>query len=155
MNTLFELPTPEYILSIRNEPAEAMLKGTKPHEFRRKFDTYTGEIKAYLYVTSPRQQIIGHVIFREPIQTHPNNLIKLLRNNKHDQEDNLRQYFQRLTKATALPVKRVVRYRTPIPLSEIRRQIPGFQPPMSYLKLTNKHERIRKMLKEHEEKDEK
>ena len=144
----------EYLMSINQGSGAALLTGRKPHEFRRKFDKYDGQIKVYLYSTAPHKKIIGHVIFNAPIHAHPDELVKLLETNQHDTEARLLAYFKGLEKAFALPVAEAVTYKKPLSLDALKSKVPGFQPPMSYLCISHpKQARLKAALNEHERSD--
>ena len=124
-----------YLLTIREEPAKALMDGIKKHEFRRKFDNYNGKAKVFLYVTKPIGKIMGYVILDSPIIDSIDNLCLLLTQNKHDTEEGVRTYLNGCEVAYALPVINSKRFNKPISLEEMRKNNPGFNPPMSYIKL--------------------
>ncbi len=126
---------PTYLLTIRESSAEALMNGTKSHEFRRKFYRYEGKARIFLYVTRPVGKVIGQVIFDTPIVDSVDSLCSLLADNEYDTEGRVREYLKDCEVAYALPVLDSKRFDEPISLEEIRRDIPGFNPPMSYLKL--------------------
>ena len=127
--------THTYILSIREASAEALLEGSKPHEFRKRFDNYKNYARVFLYVTRPVKKIVGQVIFDAPIHAEVNELYKLLEHNKFDDELSLSKYFSRYAKAYALPVIEAKRFNDPINLKYLKNRFPSFNPPMSYSKI--------------------
>ena len=146
-NLFGEEEIPVYLLTIRKDSAEALMKGIKPHEFRRRFDDYTGKARVFLYVTRPVGKIIGQVIFDTPIVDSVEGLCSLLEHNSYDTKERVRTYLEGCEVAYALPVSDLKRFNKSISLEEMREDNPGFNPPMSYLKLDKKrHKTIRDYL---------
>ena len=138
-NNLFDSSSmPSYLLTIRVESAEALMNGNKPYEFRKRFDNYVGKIRVFLYVTRPVGKIIGQVIFDTPIRGSINFLCTLLKSNSFDTEEKLKSYLKGCNLAYALPLVLGIRFKEPVGLEEIRNTFPGFNPPMSFLKLDSK-----------------
>jgi len=138
---------PTYLLTIREGSAEALMNGLKSHEFRRKFDSYGEKARVFLYVTRPVGKIIGEVVFKTPIVGSVDSLCSLLADNKYDTEEKVRAYLKNCEVAYALPVLDSRRFENPISLEEIREDIPGFHPPISYIKLDNqKYHSVRNYL---------
>lgn len=138
-----------YILSIHHGSADALYKGIKPHEFRKRFENYFNPIKVYLYETIPIGKITGYIIFDKPIIDNPENLINLLEKNKYDTKDKLNNYFLGVNKAFALPVLKIIKFNKEISLEELKSANVGFLPPMSYIKL-NKNIKLNDYLKKKE-----
>jgi len=121
------------LMSIRQEPFEAIVDGRKKCEFRRKF--YIEEpCQVVFYVSSPVSAICGVGIFDSPIEGNVKDLVKIIRTHSFSSEENLRRYLKGQEGGYALPIKRSKKIK-PITLDELRREISGFNPPQSYYNL--------------------
>lgn len=148
---LFNEDNPSYLLSIRRGSAEALMNGSKPHEFRRKFEDYLGHAQVFIYITRPVRKIIGEIIFDRPIKDSIDGLCVLLSQNAFDTEANLRKYLADCDVAYALPVVSIRKFKNPISLEEIRREFEEFNPPVSYIKLDKpKYLKMRDFFKQRE-----
>lgn len=121
------------LMSIRQEPFEAILDGRKRHEFRRRF--YINEpCQVVFYLSSPVSAICGIGIFDAPIYDDVENLVEIIKTHSFSSEGSLRSYLNNMKSGYALPIissKRI----NPITLNELRREISGFSPPQSYYSL--------------------
>ena len=126
---------PVYLMSIRQESAEALLDGSKPHEFRRRFPHYEGEISVFLYVVRPVKEVVAHVVFGPPITNNPEALCALLEGNGFDTEQTLRRYLRGCEQAYALPVVATKRLSETVPLQKLKSLCTGFNPPVSAMRL--------------------
>lgn len=124
-----------YIMSIKEGSANAIFNNLKPHEFRRRFDSYQGKARIFLYVTKPTAKIMGEIICETPIIGSIDKMIELLSENKYDTENTLRNYLSNSKESFALPIISTCRYENSIPLSEMRNLFPNFFPPMSSQRL--------------------
>lgn len=121
------------LMSIRKEPFEALLDGRKRHEFRRRF--YIKEpCQVVFYVSSPVSAICGVGIFDKPIEDNLENLFKMVEEHSFSSPVSLRKYLEGLKKGYALPIRKSKEI-SPITLSELKEEIPGFTPPQSYYNL--------------------
>jgi predicted transcriptional regulator len=118
------------LMSIRDEPFEAIIEGKKKHEFRRRF--YVDEpCQVIFYVSSPVSAICGIGIFDKPIKGDVEYLVEIIKTHSFSSEESLRNYMEGLGEGYALPVTRS-RKISPITLNELREKISGFAPPQSY-----------------------
>ncbi|PKM92350.1 MAG: hypothetical protein CVU81_00945 [Euryarchaeota archaeon HGW-Euryarchaeota-1] len=132
---IYPLKLPCYLLSIRKNPANAILEGVKPHEFRRRFKEYEGQIRVFLYVVAPDREVIGEVVFDEPIKGNPEQLYGLLEGDIYNKKDRLEKYIGDCKTAYALPVVSFRRFKKPASVEDIRNVFNDFNPPQSYLNL--------------------
>lgn len=129
------------LMSIRDGPFKAIIKGKKKHEFRRRF-YIDGPCQVIFYVSSPVSAICGVGIFDKPIKGDVEDLVKIIKTHTFSSEESLRNYMKGLGEGYALPVKRS-RKISPITLDELREEICGFVPPQSYCSFnTNKFKNL-------------
>lgn len=121
------------LMSIRQEPFEAILDGRKRHEFRRRF--YIDEpCQVIFYVSSPVSAICGVGIFDAPIYDDVENLVKIIKTHSFSSEESLRSYLNNTQVGYALLVIKSRKINL-ITLDELRKEVPGFSPPQSYYNL--------------------
>lgn len=121
------------LMSIRQEPFEAILDGRKRHEFRRRF--YINEpCQVVFYISSPVSAICGVGIFDAPIYDDVESLVEIIKTHSFSSEGSLRNYLKNMKSGYALPIIKSKRINS-ITLNELRREIPGFSPPQSYYNL--------------------
>ena len=119
------------LMSIREEPFNALVDGSKLHEFRRKY--FIDEpCQVIFYVSSPIKAICGVGIFDKPVVDDVDTLAKIINSHKYSSEESLRNYMNGLNVGYALPMLKVKKISNPITLNELRKHIDGFRPPQSY-----------------------
>ena len=120
---------PLLLFSLRPEWHSRFAEGTKPFEYRRRF--FQGPFCAAVYVSGSTRAIAAFAEFGRPIVGRPDDIVELAGATDETSGAGLRKYFGHNAQAMALPV---VRYRlmVPLTLTEIRRNVPNFQPPQSY-----------------------
>lgn len=117
-------------MSIREAPFNAMIDGTKKHEFRRKF--YIKEpCQVVFYVSSPVKAICGIGLFDKPIYDSVDGLIEIIKQHNFSSPISLSLYMKGLDAGYALPVLKIKEIE-PISLEYLRRNVKGFRPPQSY-----------------------
>lgn len=121
----------EIFLSFKPEYFKPILYGMKKYEYRKRF--CHEETKAYLYLSSKKQMVIGVMELGIPIRL-----------NEHICE--YRAYpetYKRVEKyiaegdVCAIPIKSLSLFYEPITLAELRKQIPNFKPPRMYYVLNS------------------
>jgi len=118
------------LMSIREDPFNAMVEGTKKHEFRRKF--YVKEpCQVIFYVSSPVKAILGIGFFDKPICDSVEGLIEIIKQHNFSSPESLSSYMKGLNRGYALPVLKIKQIK-PISLEYLRRNVEGFRPPQSY-----------------------
>lgn len=120
------------LMSIRPEFAEAMIKGTKTVEFRRRFSKRHAGAKVWFYASRPIQSIlltarISHV--------HHDGPATLWANHKERagiSEETFAGYFSGARSGFALSLERLRPLTDPIPLDRVRQICPDFRPPQAF-----------------------
>lgn len=121
----------EIILSFQPKYFAPILTGTKQYEYRSRFSKQP--VKAYLYLSSPIQCVIGSMVLDEPID-----LSEHITSYKQTdiQYQRLMQHFSEGVKL-ALPIRSLELFKSPVTLTELRGLHEGFRPPMSYSYASN------------------
>jgi len=124
-----EPPLPLLLFSLRPEWHRRFAEGSKSFEYRRRF--FQGPFCAAIYVSGSTRAIAAYAEFGRPIVGRPDDIVELAGVTDEASGANLREYFGHNAQVMALPV---IRYRVmaPLTLSEIKRNVPNFQPPQSY-----------------------
>ena len=106
---------------------EPVANGEKKFEYRSRFSSEA--VEAYLYLSSPIQKIVSIVEFGKRID-----LEDMKKSYVYDTQaiNRIQEYIDKYNKRYAVPIKKVT-FIEPISLDEIRKRIPGFMPPQSYL----------------------
>ena len=133
----------ELFLSFKDEYFEQLLYGIKKYEYRKRF--CNTEVKAYLYLSGKRREVIGIHELGVPIrldktrEEYINYPETLKRVDKYIESRNI----------NAVPVKSLSLFKTPITLDELRQKIPNFMPPQMYYDLDN-HPKLKEILDKQE-----
>ena len=135
-----------YLMSIKKEPFDALVRGHKKHEFRRKFSEVRANFLVVFYVSSPVKAVTGVAEFGPVIKDKIPALLDLVRTHTWDRPVELvAEYFEGCECGYALPLVSIRKFEKPISLEGLRKLIPGFRPPQSYLSLDNpKYSKIKK-----------
>jgi predicted transcriptional regulator len=110
-----QMPT-SAILSIKPDFAEAIFRGEKQFEFRRKVFKTETPTKVFVYASAPISKVIGHFEVAGIISKRPANL---WRDTKHAAGISRAYFFEYFTgcdEGHALKVQKPVRYRRPLSL---------------------------------------
>jgi predicted transcriptional regulator len=106
------------ILSIKPDFAEAIFRGEKQFEFRRKvFKTQT-PTKIFVYASAPISKVIGHFEVAAVISKQPSNLWRDTKHAAGIKRSYFFKYFSGCHEAHALKVRKPVRYSKPLNLSD-------------------------------------
>lgn len=130
-------------LSFKPEFFRPILYGIKKYEYRKRF--CKEKVRAYLYLSSPVHEVIGVMELGEPLLI--GEVIKSVDNNSlayrrlNNCLDNREQY--------AIPIESLKLYKTPVPISKIKKINPDFFVPHSYLNIEN-HSNIFEFLNDQE-----
>ena len=135
------------LLSILPEWVEAILTGKKKWEYRkvipRKIQTGS---RVILYASRKERKIVGEfivgVILKEPVK----NLVELTIHETPHTKEEIYSYFSNSEFGYALEVREYKKYKEPIPLTEIRKRIPSFNPPQNFLYLREDDPKYRLLL---------
>lgn len=125
-------------MSIKKEPFEAMARGHKKHEFRRKFSEVRANFLVVFYASSPVKSIMGVAEFGPVIKDKIPALLDLARMHTWNYPLELTaEYFAGCEYGFALPLVSIRKFEKLIGLGRLREFVPGFRPPQSYLSLDN------------------
>lgn len=106
------------ILSIKPDFAEAIFRGEKKFEFRRKVFRTKMPTKIFVYASAPISKIIGHFEIAAIISKQPSNLWRDTKHAAGIERSYFFQYFNGCREAHALKVRKPVRYAKPLNLSD-------------------------------------
>lgn len=116
------------LLPIRPRFAEAILRGEKKVEFRRK--TFGDKVKyVVIYVSSPVQKVVGFFEVDKIFRTSPSEAWELFQDVGSINEDEFAEYYRGTDQAASITIKNVKQFRSPIEVSQINN---SFLPPQSY-----------------------
>lgn len=129
----------EIFLSFRPEYFGPLLYGIKKYEYRKRF--CDEETKAYLYLSGKSRQVVGIIELGKPIR------LDITRNDYLDYPDTLERVDEYIASKdiNAIPIKSLALFKSPINLTDIRKEIPDFMPPQMYFVLDN-HPKLKKIL---------
>ncbi len=133
------------LLSLRPPYYYQMKAGTKRYEYRRRF--VSRPCTTFLYLgTTPHDPlsstIPARVEFGRPIIDQPSRIAELAERHKPGSSASIIQYMAGLDHGYAIPILELTDI-TPITLAELRRHLPSFTPPQSYLVVNNFPELLR------------
>ncbi len=120
------------LISLKNEHFYAIINNSKKHEFRKKIPKYKNELLAVIYATKPVGSIKGYIIFDKAIKGNIEKMVEIQKNHNYSSEQSVRSYFSNVSDCFALPVK-YSREIKPISLEFLKKNIPRFTPPQSYM----------------------
>ncbi|MCQ3806139.1 MAG: ASCH domain-containing protein [Acidimicrobiaceae bacterium] len=120
------------VLSLKPRFAEAILAGAKTVELRRTVPKIVVPTRALLYAASPVRALVGTCVITS---VRSAGLAALWR--KHGPRsdlslDEFQQYFEGVTKGTALTLSDPQTLSRPIPLQDLRASPRNFRPPQSF-----------------------
>ena len=127
------------LMAIKPLFAERILNGIKKYELRRKvFPLYSGD-RVIIYESSPTKAIVGEFIIGKVFEYSSSEVIRMIRRGQlpgSDEEDI--PYVTGERSILVLEVIKPLRYSQPIPLELIKKWIPKFRPPISYMVVRDK-----------------
>jgi len=134
-----------YLLSIKKEPFEALMRGHKKHEFRRKFSEVRAKFLVAFYVSFPVKTLMGVAEFGPVIKGKIPALLDLAKTHNWNRPPEFTaEYFSGCEYGYALPLLSARKLERPLSLERLRELVSGFRPPQSYLSLDNpKYAKVR------------
>ena len=129
-----ELLADMYLMSIRPQYARAILQGRKKYELRKLSGVPPIEEGSVIvmYVSGKVKKIVGEFVAKKVIKATPEVIWGIARQPGTGIGDDAWQYIRGAKRAMAIEVGEALIYERGISLEEIRRVIPGWQPPLSY-----------------------
>lgn len=129
------MPRNILLLSIHPEFAHKIFCGTKTAELRRVRPRVARNDIILIYVTSPISALSGAVKVQEVITASPNILWGKIRYNAGVSWNKFNEYYEGSNKAFAILFENAFPFSNVIKLCKLRKIIPNFHPPQSYLYL--------------------
>ncbi len=131
------MPNKILLISIKPKYAEQIFKGEKTVELRRVKTKLTPGDLVLVYVTSPKQALIGYfevkkIILVENIQ---NNLPKFWQQVKDSaglEYSEFKDYYQGASRGVGIFIKNSYLFKSSIELHTLKQKLPNFHPPQSY-----------------------
>lgn len=125
------------MISLKDVYFNRILDGSKLTEFRRAFTKkLENDFLCVIYVSSPIKSIMGIVKFQKPIFDSTQNILEMAKNQNYPWIGGVSDYLEGKEKSFALLVKKVIKFKEPVQLEEIRKIQPGFRPPQSFYNLS-------------------
>ncbi|WP_232502282.1 DNA-binding protein [Aeropyrum camini] len=123
-----------YLMSIRPQYARAIMAGRKKYELRRIHGVPPIEEGSIIvvYASGKVKSIIGEFEARRVIQATPEKIWSIASKPGSGVGEDAWQYIRGAKRAIAIEVGSRRIYERPVTLEEIRRIIPGWNPPFSY-----------------------
>lgn len=127
---------PLLLLSLQPKYWQLILEGKKKYEYRRSFRLEA--VRAYIYVSSPRQEVAGFIDFGVPIIGAPNEIAEIAERQASGSRQDILDYLKGKDVGYAIPIL-LFEEMTPVSLAELRSRF-DFAPPQSYQVLDNNPE---------------
>jgi predicted transcriptional regulator len=121
------------LLSIHHKYASMIFDGDKQVELRRVRPRHLkkGDL-IVVYVTSPKQALVGAIEVEKVVEMSPNDLWEIVENKAGITQKNFQKYFENSSIGFAIFLKRRISFDAPIKLEQIRKQWSSFRPPQCY-----------------------
>ncbi len=131
------LEEPIYLMSIKPQYARAIFAGRKKYELRRLKGVPPIEEGSVIvvYVSGKIKSIVGEFRAGRVIQATPEKVWSIASTPGSGVGEDAWNYIKGAGRAMAIEVLEAVMYERPVTLEEIRRVIPGWNPPFSYKRL--------------------
>ena len=129
------MPRNILLLSIHPEFAHKIFHGTKTAELRRIRPRVARNDIILIYVTSPVSALSGAVKVQEVITASPKILWGKIRCNAGVSWNKFNEYYEGSSKAFAILFEDAFPFSNVIKLCKLKKIIPNFHPPQSYLYL--------------------
>ncbi|WP_373033633.1 ASCH domain-containing protein [Sulfurovum sp.] len=118
------------LLSIKPKYVDAIVKGEKKYEFRKKIFKSNNVKKIYIYSSSPVQKIIGYFELNNVFTAHPKDIWEKCSKYGGIDETNFFQYYEGRDQGYSLFIENLVLFDEAIcPYSRFE----AFIPPQSYI----------------------
>jgi predicted transcriptional regulator len=120
------------VMSIRPEYADKIMAGQKTIELRRRIPKSMRPGQTlFIYASSPQKALVGAAIVTDVKCLPVSRLWQQYAQSACVQEETFRRYFCGMDEGFGLLLSQVVRFKSPIPVAELRDRF-GFFPPQSY-----------------------
>lgn len=132
---IFEIDKPCLLMSLKQQYHSMIENGLKRYEYRRKFVDFP--VNAYIYISYPVMKIMSYIEFGRPIIGSPKSIAKIAENDELGSGSRILNYLCGLKEGYAIPIIKFTRIKE-VSLEEIRKVIPNFMPPQSYMYMSKK-----------------
>jgi len=122
------------LLSIKPRIVKEIVSGEKKFEFRKKFPDINGSKishKIIIYCSKPTMQIIGSFVAKSYYHVDFESLMEKV-NATEEYKLRIGGYLEDKSSCHAMEISDVKLYKSPLSLSYLRREFPGFCPGQSY-----------------------
>ena len=136
-NTSFDVEEPMYLMSIKPQYARAIFSGRKKYELRRLKGLPVIEPGSIIivYVSGRVKSIVGEFRAARVIEGRPEKVWSVAGKPDAGVGEDAWSYIRGSSRAMAIEVGERAMYARPVTLEEIRRIIPGWNPPFSFRRL--------------------
>lgn len=124
--------TQPIIISLKPCYADLVFMELKTAELRRRIALHIQNRDVYVYVSSPTMALRGGFRVGHFWKGTPQEIWKMVEKLAHVEKQDFDSYFEGQTVAYAFEIKEVWEAQKPIPLSELRNEIPNFTVPQSW-----------------------
>ena len=127
----------QILIAIHERHADAILRGTKTHELRRRLRSVSEGDRVYLYATAPISAVVGCFVVRSVNRNSPDGIWAAIGTGFAISEAEFDAYTSGAAEVTALEVADPSRLRRPAAVPELIEIAPEFTPPQSVTMLRN------------------
>lgn len=120
------------ILSLKPCYADLVFQKLKTAELRRRIAPHIEDRDVFVYVSSPTMALRGGFRVGDFWKGTPQKIWSMVENLAHVEKQDFDSYFEGKTVAYAFEITEVWEVQKPIPLSELRNEIPNFTVPQSW-----------------------
>ena len=120
------------LLSIHPEHANNIFLGIKKAELRKVRPRLSKGDHVYVYVSSPRKELIGVFEVSHVISDNPNSLWRQVKECAAITKERFNAYYHDVSIGYAIMIEKIWLLNNSISLDHLRREIPGFCPPQGY-----------------------
>ena len=127
------------LLSIQPAFATQIFDGTKTVELRRSFPKLYQTGSVIIYVSTPVKAIMGGFHISRVLQAEPDQIWKAAGTYAGITRQKFDEYYDGVAHGYAIFIDDVWRYKSPIPLDSLRKQIQNFLPPQNFRYISMRH----------------
>lgn len=129
-------------LSIHPEHVEAIIDGRKTVELRKRKPSIAPGFKVVIYATMPQCEVVAVGTIEAIHVGEPGVIWNDFGKLTAVSEETFGDYFDGSDKAVGIELSKIVTFKTPVSLRELRQKWDGFQPPQQYRYLDPKQRRF-------------
>lgn len=131
------------LLSIQQKYAAMIFEGNKQVELRRVRPRHlkNGDL-ILVYVTSPKQALVGVVEVEKVVEMSPDKLWQIVEGKAGITHENFCKYYTDSSTGFAIFLRKTFSFDSPIKLEQIRKKWSNFRPPQCYHYLKDREFRI-------------